>query len=154
MASPGITLSIGSYSLEIQEFERGDYPRRSIEWATISQSARGSSIRRNTSYRPKHIWDFSCRLDITDWQTLKRMFAYYWDNLGAFTLDDYTLEFAEASPRTRSLATGATASDDSTTVLYYAKFNAEPTVYPEFRELNTASDLVRLQFVETIPTSA
>jgi hypothetical protein len=154
MAAPGITLTLGSYSVEIKDFAGERYPRRTIEWAQISQSARGASVRRSPSYRPKHIWDFQCRLDIDDWETLKRMMALYWDSPAAWTLEDYTMPFAETSPRTRALATGASADDDSTTVLYYAQFNAEPTLYPEFDRLNKTGDLLQLQFTETGATTA
>ena len=150
----GITLSIGPYTLPITLFERGAYPRTVTQWVTISESARGNSIRRNTAFRPKYLWTFTCALSVAEIKTLKRMVAYYEANRGPWGLEDFTDEFEESTPRTRALATGATEDSDGMTVLYYARFNAEPVQFPQLSELNIAGDRVALQFRETEATTA
>lgn len=152
--SSGLILNIGSYTLNITAFERGPYPRRLLQWTSISQSARGSTIRRNTEYFPKHIWEINCKLDIAEWRTLSLMFAYFWQNKGNFTIDDYTEPFFEEGSRTRALASGASTTTQGSGIYYFAQYNAEPSAYPELTELNTTSDLVSFVMIETTPTSA
>ena len=147
-----IILGIGPYSLTLTRFgaRPSQYPRQVIEFVTITQSARGASIRRNTAFRAKHIWNIEARLTQANYKILKRMFAYYETNKGPWTIDDLIDDFEETSPRSRALATGALApDDDGTTVTYQAKFNAEPTQGITRTEGNAEESIVTLQFTET-----
>lgn len=155
----GITISFGGYSVAFTAFESGPYTSEKLGTLTLDYSQNGALIRSGPNYK-KRRWQFTAKLPHessggNDTLTLMRLEAMYQASPGNITVHDYTKEFTEPSPRTRALASGATASDDSTSVLYFAQFNAELSGGIQIAEsgVGSSDDLISIELFETEATS-
>ena len=148
----GIILTRGSYSVTIDTFASsrpGQYPRLEAQYLNIEYSINGGARRIGPSHRPKAVWTFQARLDLTQQEALKRLEAAYLTSPGAITLYDYTNPFAEVGGATMSTAPNSTTASDGTTVLYYPVWEAEltqPITWTE--DPQDGYDVVSLQLKE------
>ena len=144
--------SSGNYTLTITgDFGRrpSEYPRLDPEYYSIEYSIEGGISRSGTAFRPKSVWTFEARLDLTQQETLKRMEAVHHSNPQAWTIYDYTNPYNETSPATKSLAPSSTSADDGDTVLYYPIWTAEPTrAFAWTEDPKDETDVVSFQFQE------
>ncbi|MEM9264515.1 MAG: hypothetical protein AAGA46_03230 [Cyanobacteria bacterium P01_F01_bin.13] len=158
MAAPtttaqGIVLLLGGYTLTITQFGRypGRYPRIDGAYTSIERSIAGASARRGPRSRFA-LWNFDAKLSLAQQETLRRMEGAYWGNRQAWTLYDYTNYWSEnGTSNTRAIAPNSTSASDGTTILYYPRWQAEPTEQSgfEFTEQSDGFDLVSFQFTET-----
>lgn len=151
------TLTLTAYGLTVtlSRFSSGNFPRESIETPDISRTAFGAINRRGTSYEPPHIWQVSAIVAQAAMENLDDMHRANYQAPSAVTVDDLVRLYSEASPRTRSTATGAAAPVTvGSRVRYHARFNAEFQGALTVEELGKGWHKVGFQMIETTKVAA
>ena len=130
-----LVLAYGTITVTLSRFSEASWPRRRIETAEISRTAFGTPNERGTSYEPPHLWQVSALVsdfralttDFSDADKLQAIYDRFQIVGGDITLSDYTRDYSEPSPQSRTMAAGGAVRTLGTApnqmVRYPAVFN-------------------------------
>lgn len=131
-----IRITYGALNTEIQNFASEDTPRTQPDTPAVNFTAAGTATTEGTSYEPPFLFEIDAYITYEQKAAIKRLWAKWERNRAdKLTVEDYCDLYVEESPRTRALATGATANTTDGMVDYHAKFYAVPVSAPTFKNL-------------------
>lgn len=141
MPAGDLILSLGSRSVTFNGTNQGarftdEEVPRSFEVPGMRKSVHGTPAIEGPAYEPTRIWNFAALVDGDTERTLRLIQAVHVADPAnqKILIHDLTAEFAEDSPRSRALASGATATADGSQVVYYAQFYAKLSAAISFRQ--------------------
>lgn len=144
-----IILNYNSLSLNLDLIEEGTaYPRSEVQTPQLEHSPNATPYTDGTLYEPLFTWDLGVYISTTQQQILNRMYGAWRSLKTPMVLEDFTMPHTEPSPRTRPLATGSTATNAGTDVIYFAQFSVWPTSVPTYQVAGGGQFSVKLTFLE------